>query len=107
MSSPFISQLTKAINKPDNFKTRKSLRIDFGSAGSTVIYQKGKVMCFRMYCNLLNRFVAVKCYIDTQGNKINYLDKIIAREVFLKYENLNKRLNNFIRSVLKKMTNDC
>ena len=76
MSSPFISLLTKAINKPDNFKTRKSLQIDFGSTGTTVIYQNGKVICFRMFCNLLNRFVAVKCYIDTQGNKINYLDKI-------------------------------
>lgn len=76
MSSPTISLLTKAINKPDNFKTRKSLRIDFGSAGTTVIYQKGKVMCFRMYCNLLNRFVAVKCYTDSGWNKNSYLEKI-------------------------------
>ena len=76
MSAPTISLLAKAINKPINFKTRKSLHIDFGNAGTTVIYQRGKVICFRMYCNLLNRFMAVKCYTDTQGNKNNYLDKI-------------------------------
>ena len=38
---------------------------------------------------------------------INYLEKDAARELFVKYDNLNKRLNSFIRSVQKKMTSDC
>lgn len=38
---------------------------------------------------------------------IGYLDRNLARKIFQDYEKLNKRLNNFIKSVQKKMTNDC
>lgn len=37
---------------------------------------------------------------------IDYIEKDIAREIFIEYENLNKKLNNFIKSVQKKMTDD-
>lgn len=37
---------------------------------------------------------------------LNYIDKNIARDLFTKYEILNKRLNQFIKSVNQKMSNN-
>ena len=104
-----IYKLTDKFPKKETYAIVDQIRRTSTSVGANIaegfgrFHYKEKI---KFYYNARGSICEVQNFLFL-AQDINYLDKIIAREVFLKYENLNKRLNNFIRSVLKKMTNDC
>ncbi len=104
-----IYKLTDKFPKKETYAIVDQIRRASTSVGANIakgfgrFHYKEKI---KFYYNARGSICEVQNFLFL-AQDINYLDKIIAREVFLKYENLNKRLNNFIRSVLKKMTNDC
>ena len=104
-----IYKLTDKFPKKETYAIVDQIRRASTSVGANIaegfgrFHYKEKI---KFYYNDRGSICEVQNFLFL-AQDINYLDKIIAREVFLKYENLNKRLNNFIRLVLKKMTNDC
>ncbi|MGW8185188.1 MAG: four helix bundle protein [Candidatus Moraniibacteriota bacterium] len=104
-----IYKLTDKFPKKETFAVVDQIRRASTSVGANIaegfgrFHYKEKI---KFYYNARGSVCEVQNFIFL-AKDINYLEKSMARELFIKYENLNKRLNNFIRSVRKKMTDDC
>ena len=76
MSTPDIQHFIKAINNPVNFNSMKSFRLELNDIGTPVLFQKGNMLCFRMYCSQHKRSLAISCFVGHNWMTNYYLEKI-------------------------------
>ena len=104
-----IYKLTDKFPKKETYAIVDQIRRASTSVGANIaegfgrFHYKEKI---KFYYNARGSICEVQNFLFL-AQDIDYMNKTTARELFIKYENLNKRLNNFIKSVLKKMTDDC
>ncbi|HBI17472.1 MAG: Ribosomal protein S23 [Candidatus Moranbacteria bacterium GW2011_GWF2_34_56] len=104
-----IYKLTEKFPKKETYAIVDQIRRASTSVGANIaegfgrFHYKEKI---KFYYNARGSICEVQNFLFL-AQDIDYLSKDIARELFIKYENLNKRLNHFINSVKKKMTDDC
>ena len=103
-----IYKLTEKFPKREIYGIVNQMRRASISVGANIaegfgrFHYKDKI---KFYYNARGSICEVQNFLFLSQN-VNYLDKAASRKLFVKYENLNKRLNSFIRSVQKKMTDD-
>lgn len=103
-----IYKLTEEFPKRETYGIIDQIRRAASSVGANIaegfgrFHYKDKI---KFYYNARGSACEVQNFLFLSQD-LNYIDKKVARELFTKYENLNKRINNFINSVQKKMTDD-
>lgn len=103
-----IYKLTEDFPKKETFGITDQIRRAASSVGANIaegygrFHYKDKI---KFFYNSRGSACEVQNFIFLSQN-LNYLNKESARELFLKYENLNKRINKFIKSINTKMTDN-
>jgi four helix bundle protein len=103
-----IYKLTEEFPKKEVYGIIDQLRRASSSVGANIsegfgrFHYKEKI---KFYYNARGSACEVQNFLFLSQD-LGYADRKIARELFSKYENLNKRLNQFIKSVNNKMTDD-
>lgn len=104
-----IYKLTENFPKKETYGIIDQIRRAAASVGANIaegfgrFHYKEKI---KFYYNARGSVCEVQNFLFLSQN-IGYIEKENARKIFVKYENLNKRINQFIKSVAKKMTDDC
>lgn len=103
-----IYKLTEDYPKKETYGIVDQIRRSAASIGANIaegfgrFHYKDKI---KFYYNARGSVCEVQNFLFLSQD-LKYINKENAREVFVKYECLNKRLNQFIKSVNNKMTND-
>jgi four helix bundle protein len=103
-----IYKLTEEFPKREIYGIIDQLRRAASSVGANIaegfgrFHYKEKI---KFYYNARGSLCEVQNFLFLSQD-LGYADKKITRELFAKYENLSKRINNFINSVQKKMADD-
>jgi four helix bundle protein len=103
-----IYKLTEEFPKKETYGIIDQLRRAASSVGANIAEGFGRYHYkekIKFYYNARGSACEVQNFLFLSQD-LAYMDKNNARELFTKYENLNKKLNNFINSVQKKMTDD-
>lgn len=100
-----IYKLTENFPKKETYGIIDQMRRAAASVGANIaegfgrFHYKEKI---KFYYNSRGSVCEVQNFLFLSQN-LGYADKEIARDIFVKYENLNKRINQFIKSVNQKM----
>jgi four helix bundle protein len=103
-----IYTLTEQFPKRETYGIIDQLRRASSSIGANIaegfgrFHYKDKI---KFYYNSRGSLCEVQNFLFLSKD-LGYADKEVARELFMKYENLSKRINKFIGSVQKKMTDE-
>jgi four helix bundle protein len=103
-----IYKITEAFPVSEKFGIIDQIRRAASSVGANIaegfgrFHYKDKI---KFYYNARVSICEVQNFIFL-AQEINYVEKEAARNIFTEYENLNKSLNQFIKSVNMKMTDD-
>jgi len=103
-----IYKLTEDFPKKESYGIIDQMRRASSSIGANIaegfgrFHYKEKI---KFYYNSRGSVCEVQNFLFLSQD-LNYLEKKKARDIFIKYENLNKRINQFISSVNRKMITD-
>jgi four helix bundle protein len=103
-----IYKLTEDFPKKEIYGIINQMRRASSSVGANIaegfgrFHYKEKI---KFYYNSRGSVCEVQNFLFLSQN-LGYIDKKTARDIFVKYENLNKRINQFIGSVNRKMMAD-
>ena len=103
-----IYKITEDFPKRENYAIVDQIRRASSSVGANIaegfgrFHYKDKI---KFYYNARGSVCEVQNFLFLSQD-LGYVNKEDARKVFIKYENLNKRINMFILSVQKRMTDD-
>jgi len=104
-----IYKLTENYPKKEVFGIVNQIRRAAASVGANIAEGFGRFHFkdkIKFYYNARGSVCEVQNFLFLSQD-LKYINKGTAREIFIKYENLNKRLNQFIKSVNNKMTDNC
>lgn len=103
-----IYKMTEEFPKRENYAIIDQIRRASSSVGANIaegfgrFHYKEKI---KFYYNARSSVCEVQNFLFLSLD-LGYVKKEDARSIFLRYENLNKRINQFILSVQKRMTDD-
>lgn len=103
-----VYKITERFPKRENYAIIDQIRRASSSVGANIaegfgrFHYKDKI---KFYYNARGSVCEVQNFLFLSQD-LGYTEKEDARKIFLKYENLNKRINTFISSVQKRMTDD-
>jgi len=103
-----IYKLTEDFPKKETYGIIDQMRRASSSVGANIaegfgrFHYKEKI---KFYYNSRGSVCEMQNFLFLSQN-LGYIDKKNARNIFVKYENLNKRINKFIGSVNRKMMTD-
>lgn len=103
-----VYRLTENFPKRESYGIIDQMRRASSSVGANIaegfgrFHYKEKI---KFYYNARGSLCEVQNFLFLSQD-LGYANKEAARNIFIKYENLNKRINQFISSVQKKMTDD-
>lgn len=103
-----IYKLTEKFPKSETYGIIDQMKRASSSVGANIaegfgrFHYKDKI---KFYYNARGSTCEVQNFLFL-SQSLGYMNKEEAREIFIKYENLNKRINSFILSVQRKMTDD-
>lgn len=103
-----IYKLTEEFPKKEMYGISDQLRRASSSVGANIAEGFGRYHYkekIKFYYNSRGSVCEVQNFLFLSQD-LEYANKEKVREIFTKYENLNKRINQFISSVQKKMTDD-
>ncbi len=103
-----IYKITKDFPKNEQFGITDQIRRAASSVGANIAegfgryHYKDKI---KFYYNSRGSVCEIQNFLFL-SQELKYVNKKTAREIFVKYENLNKRINQFIKAVYQKINND-
>lgn len=103
-----IYKMTEDFPKRENYGIIDQVRRASSSVGANIaegfgrFHYKDKI---KFYYNSRGSVCEVQNFLFLSQD-LGYVNKENARDIFIKYEKLNKRINTFILSVQKRMTDD-
>lgn len=103
-----IYKITEDFPKKETYGLIDQMRRAASSVGANIAEGFGRYHYkekIKFYYNSRGSVCEVQNFLFLSQD-LGYVDKKIARDLFVKYEDLNKRINQFINSVNKKMMTD-
>jgi four helix bundle protein len=100
-----IYKITEEFPKSERFGIIDQIRRASSSVGANIAegfgryHYKDKI---KFYYNARGSVCEVQNFLFL-SQELKYVDKKTARDIFRKYENLNKRINQFIKAVYRKI----
>lgn len=101
-----IYSLTKDFPSKETYGLSDQLRRASSSVGANIAEGFGRYHYkekIKFYYNSRGSVCEIQNFLFL-AKDLQYVDKEKARDIFKRYEDLNKRINQFIKSVQKKMT---